>query len=386
MMSNPPPYSRFPLGALVGIALAAAFALPASAQADKPQLELALEVSQLAPPGFDVSVVEGAPGGPRNDRIVKGAPYCAEAMHENVQWLPDGQGGMGNRITRKSSTKLCRDGEGRTRLEVDSGGHRQVYLSDPVAREIWALDPEKRTARQFGGRVSGSIDSQAWRDYAERMREWARAMAENLRANLPEMRINGRIVLPPPPSHAPGGAHSAPPTPPTPPAPPAMPAPPMPAPPMPAIVDGMRGGETRVYRFDGSASIAPPEVRWRAQQFAPRGAGVASSLGSKEIEGLRVNGERTTWTIEAGKVGNERPIVITRDVWTSPDLMLTVQSRDFDPRSGEVAYRLQNIRRGEPDAALMKPPPDYKVTRRVERSERRIDERHERRDERRDRS
>lgn len=164
----------------------------------------------------------------------------------------------------------------------------------------------------------------------------------------------------------------------------------MPALPMPAIVDGLpggeRGGEMRVYRFDGSASIAPPEVRWRAQQFAPRGPGVVSSLGSKEIEGLRVNGERTTWTIEAGKVGNERPIVITRDIWTSPDLMLQVQSREFDPRSGEVSYRLQNIKRGEPDAALMKLPPDYKLTRSGERSERRIEERHERREVRRDRS
>lgn len=34
-------------------------------------------------------------------------------------------------------------------------------------------------------------------------------------------------------------------------------------------------------------------------------------------------------------------------------------TRDFDPRSGEVNYRLRNIRRGEPDAALMRPPADY---------------------------
>jgi hypothetical protein len=80
-----------------------------------------------------------------------------------------------------------------------------------------------------------------------------------------------------------------------------------------------------------------------------------------------VHGERTTWTIEAGKLGNEKPIVITRDVWTSPDLMLTVQSRDFDPRSGEQSYRLLNLKRGEPDAALMKVPADFSVTRRGER-------------------
>ena len=33
----------------------------------------------------------------------------------------------------------------------------------------------------------------------------------------------------------------------------------------------------------------------------------------------------------------------------------------FDPRSGEVNYRLKNIKRGEPDAALMRVPPDYKA-------------------------
>jgi hypothetical protein len=63
--------------------------------------------------------------------------------------------------------------------------------------------------------------------------------------------------------------------------------------------------------------------------------------------------------IEAGKVGNEKPITITREVWTAPELMLTVSSRDFDPRSGEVNYRLTNLKRGEPDAALMKVPADF---------------------------
>ena len=30
-----------------------------------------------------------------------------------------------------------------------------------------------------------------------------------------------------------------------------------------------------------------------------------------------------------------------------------------DPRLGEQTYRLEKIRRGEPDPALMKPPADY---------------------------
>jgi hypothetical protein len=107
----------------------------------------------------------------------------------------------------------------------------------------------------------------------------------------------------------------------------------------------------------------PPGVALRAQLGAPRGPGVVSSLGMKEIDGLKASGERTSWTIEAGKVGNEKPIVIVRDVWTSPDLMLTLQSRLADPRVGETTYRLANLKRGEPDAALMRVPADYITSR-----------------------
>ncbi|MBL8332264.1 MAG: hypothetical protein JNM08_04140, partial [Rubrivivax sp.] len=61
-------------------------------------------------------------------------------------------------------------------------------------------------------------------------------------------------------------------------------------------------------------------------------------------------------------IGNERPIQIVREVWTSPDLVLTLSVRDQDPRSGEVNYRLEQLRRGDPDPALMRVPADYATT------------------------
>jgi hypothetical protein len=91
----------------------------------------------------------------------------------------------------------------------------------------------------------------------------------------------------------------------------------------------------------------------------PREGGTTTALAAKEIEGVKVTGERTSWTIEAGKIGNEKPIVISREVWRSPELMLTVMSRDADPRQGEQNYRLEKIKRGEPDPSLMKPPADF---------------------------
>lgn len=302
-------------------------------------------------------------------RVVKSAPYCADAVHESIQPLGDG-----NRIVRSHTTRMCRDGDGRTRQEVERGGRRQVWLNDPQAQEAWVLDPQRKTARRvatsntrlgLAEEAGGGAPMQEFREqmraYAERMRDWARG--EKHRAG------------------------ATPPTPPTPAA-PATPAVPAPGAEPVAIVrevvrqrDG-QGRETeqvelRVLRVDagaGGAAPLPPlpaiaplppmpplpaAVSWASAQWTPRGPGVVAPLGSRDIEGVKANGERTSWTIEAGKVGNEKPIVITREVWTAPELMLTVLSRDHDPRSGESNYRLVNLKRGEPDAALMRVPADY---------------------------
>jgi hypothetical protein len=301
-----------------------------------------------------------AAGELHRERVVKGAPYCADAVQESVQPLADG-----NRIVRKQSTRLCRDGEGRTRQEVERGGRKIVYLRDPVSQQSWVLDPERKTARRLGLHVAGHAaeftDGAAWREYGEKMREWARTF------------------------------HN----PPAPPAPPALAAPAAPAvpaqPAMPVVITEesrevrdakgrpRKDVQVQVIRIEGPGApmppmalpalppvpaIAPlpPGVAFRAQIGAPRGPGVATALGTKDVEGVKANGERTTWTIEAGKIGNEKPIVITRDVWTSPELMVTVLSKDSDPRVGETTYRLANLRRGEPEAALMKVPADFQVS------------------------
>mgnify|MGYP000104824976 CR=1 FL=1 len=300
------------------------------------QAELQLQRQVLFDEGADHFAL--AAGDLAAQRVVKGAPYCADAVHETVQWLPDGQGGAANRIVRQQSTRLCRDGEGRTRQEVDRNGRKLVYLRDPVSRENWVLDPERKTARRLA-----MFDAAGVRELAERAREQAQEQAR--------VAVE-RVRIPAPP------APPAPPTPPTPPVPVIIAAPE-------AAPDGARTRtETRVLRInrDGESTewtLPPAAVQWRAQAFAPRGAGSVSPLGARDVEGLRANGERTTWTIEAGKIGNEKPIVITREVWTSPDLMITISSRDFDPRTGETNYRLKGVKRGEPDATLMRVPADF---------------------------
>ena len=137
--------------------------------------------------------------------------------------------------------------------------------------------------------------------------------------------------------------------------------------------DRGRAGDEKTSR------AAAGRRRWRARGGGGGGArprcrrrrvrgGIAGSrtmpeapLEHKTIEGVAVEGRKTTTVIPAGQVGNEQPITITSEEWRSPELNLLVLTRHSDPRSGESSYRLQNIIRAEPDRSLFMVPPDYDV-------------------------
>lgn len=86
------------------------------------------------------------------------------------------------------------------------------------------------------------------------------------------------------------------------------------------------------------------------------------SLGTKTIDGLTVQGTRRTRTIPVGQIGNDKPIVITRDEWYSPDLQMVISSTRTDPRFGTTTFQLTNINRSEPPQSLFMVPQDYTVT------------------------
>jgi hypothetical protein len=83
-------------------------------------------------------------------------------------------------------------------------------------------------------------------------------------------------------------------------------------------------------------------------------------LGTQTIEGVSAQGRRDTITIPAGQIGNERPIEIVTEIWTSPELHTVVLRKHSDPRSGETVFRLTNISRSEPDPSLFQPPAGVK--------------------------
>jgi hypothetical protein len=84
-------------------------------------------------------------------------------------------------------------------------------------------------------------------------------------------------------------------------------------------------------------------------------------LGAKTIEGIQVTGTRTTSTLPAGTIGNEKDLTITREEWYSPDLKLLVQSTQNDPRLGQTTYTLTDIQQGPPDETLFQVPADYTI-------------------------
>jgi len=88
---------------------------------------------------------------------------------------------------------------------------------------------------------------------------------------------------------------------------------------------------------------------------------VPESLGTKQIDGLTVTGTKRSEVIPTGRIGNDRPIETTDERWESTDLKVLVLSRHHDPRTGDVEYRLTNVKRAEPPRELFQPASDYAI-------------------------
>ena len=233
-------------------------------------------------------------------KTTPGAPYSAEAVTETTQVLADG-----NRISRKSVTRVYRDSDGRTRREEldDDGALVSIAIVDPVAHTSYVLNPATRTAyrEQVLLRTpmmrSGGPGTPA--DVGSKMEAERRAAQRTADA-------------PPPPPPAPRSPGAPPPPPPPPPAEP-----------------------------------------------TPNREVVTESLGQQTVEGVNATGSRSTTTIPAGAIGNLQPIKIVAEEWISTDLQVLVMTKHSDPRSGETSYRLQSIVRAEPDRSLFTVPADY---------------------------
>jgi hypothetical protein len=143
-----------------------------------------------------------------------------------------------------------------------------------------------------------------------------------------------------------------------------------PGPPAGAMVSGAEAaGPVFMMRLDKGGSTANPETMLPPQTIAMQKAITSDDssqvttedLGSQTMEGVTVTGTRTTRVVPVGQIGNDAPISIVTEVWTSPELKTVVYSKRSDPRMGVQTFQLTNIMRAEPDASLFTVPTDFRV-------------------------
>ena len=274
------------------------------------------------PPGADFVFVASESF---SGKTVKGAPYSAEAVTESIQTLSDG-----NRIVNRMTSSVYRDSEGRTRREqtlkalggVGTGDEplQTIFINDPVAGVTYSLDSRSHIARKSAPFTFEFLSKPGTPGPEGRRFEFKVE---------PGSAPGGAVTI------APGGA-----------------------PPQ----AGIRVPGPEVEQFTFRTENAG--VGGGAYIFRTRGNNaneVKEQLGKQTIEGIEAEGTRTTITIPAGEIGNERAIEIVSERWYSPELQLVVMTRHIDPRSGETTYKLTNINRGEPAKSLFEVPAGYTV-------------------------
>jgi|HubBroStandDraft_1064217.scaffolds.fasta_scaffold42501_3 hypothetical protein len=113
-----------------------------------------------------------------------------------------------------------------------------------------------------------------------------------------------------------------------------------------------------------TANIAPAQRVSSADvsnQEPARPTVTTESLGTQTMEGVLVEGKRTTRIIPEGLEGNDRPISVVTEAWRSPGLRIAVLIKTSDPRNGEMTTRLTDIELSNPILSLFQPPLGYKV-------------------------
>jgi len=252
-------------------------------------------------------------------KVVKGAPYSAEAVTETIQTLGDG-----NRIVNRMSSMVYRDSEGRTRREQSLKGlgilgageepFKTIFINDPVAGVTFALDSRSHTAHKS---VPFTFELNTKKGEGQQS-EFKVA---------PGTAANGSVIMNTRPGGLGEGTHVD-----------------LDPPEQFTLRTETGVGETFVFRTKSSNANE-----------------VKEQLGKQNIEGVEAEGTRTKVTIAAGEIGNERPIEIVSERWYSPELQLVVMTRHSDPRTGETTYKLTNINRSEPAKSLFEVPSDYTI-------------------------
>lgn len=82
-------------------------------------------------------------------------------------------------------------------------------------------------------------------------------------------------------------------------------------------------------------------------------------LGFDTVQGLSCKSHRTTQTYPVNFMGNDRPIVTTRETCMSMENGLVLRNVNEDPRTGTQTMLLEGVSLTEPPESLFQPPAGY---------------------------
>jgi uncharacterized protein YecT (DUF1311 family) len=85
------------------------------------------------------------------------------------------------------------------------------------------------------------------------------------------------------------------------------------------------------------------------------------SLGAKTMDGLEVTGTRETRTFSPGAFGNDKPVVVTKEIWYSPQLQFNLAVTRNDPRNGTQTFAVTDLKLGDPGSEWFALPDGYRM-------------------------
>jgi hypothetical protein len=258
------------------------------------------------PPPFQIKMM-GVQGGVMG-KTVKGAPYSGTEVNETNQTLADG-----THIRNETQTQVWRDSEGRVRRETGT----QVMIYDPVANVSYSINTKNQTVRKlplgtymFSSNADGSKTNMQYFRYST---------------------VGDGVY------HVGGGATAS------------------------ATSEKTEQGLAEAKRDLAIVTRDNPLMALDANTGKVRSKAVSQPLGKRMMEGVNAEGTSETSTIEAGAIGNDRPIQSVSERWYSSDLQTVMMSRHADPRTGEETFKLINVSRTEPPPYLFQIPAGYQI-------------------------
>jgi hypothetical protein len=291
------------------VAILALIALVAAAQdEDVVRLRMKSDLEKMVAEAKLVGIDGAAMGA-----AVKGAPYSGVEVTESTQVLADG-----TRIHNEYQTRVFRDSEGRVRRETAE----QVTIWDPTTNVSFFLDPKSQSAQKSIMRMfyvnSGKMATAGVAGAAGLTQTFEMRVKDGVTTAT----VNGQPVDP---------------------------------------AELKRLEEHKAAAMSGAMVHMVPGEGMRQMVIKKLPPSQSESLGSRAIEGVTCEGTRAVTKIEAGAIGNDRPIEITNERWYSPELQAVVMTRRNDPRTGEEIFKLTNVMRVEPPADLFQVPPTYQL-------------------------